>query len=165
MSLDPTTWGWPFPATVAAFFVVVMLRANATYWLGRLVRRGAGHSRAARLLARPGYQRAEAWVDRWGAPTVTLCFLTVGVQTLVNLAAGVSRMSLWRYLPAVVVGSVLWALVYAGVGFVGLGAVQLLWQRSPWLVAGGGALLLAVVLWSVLRRRRPVPAPGPDPTP
>jgi membrane protein DedA with SNARE-associated domain len=46
-------------------------------------------------------------------------FLTVGFQTLINLAAGVTRMSLRHYLPAVVVGSVMWAFVYATIGFVG----------------------------------------------
>ncbi|MVA74859.1 hypothetical protein GC722_02255 [Auraticoccus sp. F435] len=160
MSLDPTTWGWPFPATVAAFFVVVVLRANATYWLGRLVRRGAERSRAAALLARPGYRRAEGWVDRWGAPAVTVSFLTVGVQTLVNLAAGVGRMSLWRYLPAVVVGSVLWALVYSTVGFVGLAAVRLLWDRSPWLVVAAALLLALLLLAHLVRARRRAPEPA-----
>lgn len=154
MSLDPTTWGWPFPATVAAFFVVVVLRAGATYWAGRLVRRGAERGRVAALLARPGYRRAEGWVDRWGAPAVTLSFLTVGVQTLVNLAAGVTRMSQWRYLPALAVGSLLWATIYAGVGFVGLSALRLLWERSPWGAAGALVLLLALLTGFWLRQRR-----------
>lgn len=34
---------------------------------------------------------------------VALSFLTVGFQTLVNLAAGAARMPLRRYLPAMVV--------------------------------------------------------------
>ena len=48
-------------------------------------------------------------VARWGAPVVTLSFLTVGIQTLVNLAAGVMRMPLRRYIPALTVGAILWA--------------------------------------------------------
>ncbi|WP_114559293.1 DedA family protein [Desertihabitans aurantiacus] len=157
MSLDPTSWGWPFPATAAALFLVALLRAGATHVLGRALRRGAEHSRLARLLERPGYQRAEQLVDRWGAPAVALSFLTVGLQTLVNLASGVTRMSWWRYLPGLVVGAVLWGLLYAGVGFAGFAAFVELWRRSP-VLAVGVLVVLAVALALLLVRRRTRPA-------
>lgn len=163
MSLDPREWGWPFPATAAVLFLIVLVRASATYGAGRLARAGAErrassgtgeHGRVARWLARPGYRRAEGWLDRWGAPAVTLSFLTVGVQTLVNLAAGLTRMSLWRYLPAMVIGSVLWALLYAGVGFAGVAGIRLLAERSPVLAVVVCVLLLALVVGFVLRQHR-----------
>lgn len=123
--------GWPYPVVVLALFVVVMLRANATYWLGRAAQRGVRHTRAERLLRAPGFRRAERVVGRWGAPVISLSFLTVGFQTLVNLAAGVTRMPLRRYLLAVTVGGIMWAFLYATVGFVTFGAWRLLWDRSP----------------------------------
>ena len=75
---------------------IVMLRANATYWLGRGAEAGAEHTRLRRLLRSPRFARVQAGVARWGAPVVTLSFLTIGIQTLVNLAAGVTKMPLRR---------------------------------------------------------------------
>ena len=70
-------------------------------------------------------------MQRWGAPVVTASFLTVGVQTLVNLAAGLARMPLRRYLPALVVGGAIWAFIYATVWTAGLAAWRRLWELSP----------------------------------
>ncbi len=109
--MDPTTWDAPFPIVVAALFVIVMARANATYWVGRLSAAGARRTRVARWMDADGYRRAVDRINRWGAPAVSASFLTIGVQTLVNLAAGGTRMPLIRYLPATIVGS-------AGVGAV-----------------------------------------------
>ncbi|MGI8459379.1 MAG: DedA family protein [Propionibacteriaceae bacterium] len=143
--------GWPYPAVVVTLFAIVMLRANATYWLGRTAQRGARRTRAERLLSAPSFRRAERVVDRWGAPVVSLSFLTVGFQTLVNLAAGLTRMPLRRYLPAVTAGGILWALLYATVGFVTVEAWGRLWDRSPVVAAIVLAVILAALVVFVVR--------------
>lgn len=140
--LNPLEWQAPWFVVAVGLFVIVMLRANATYWLGRLAS-GARSRRVQGLVSSPGYRRAVEWLNRWGAPVVTLCFLTVGVQTLVNLAAGITRMPLRRYLPAVVLGCLIWAVVYATVGFAGYEAFRALHAYSPplaWAVIGAAAL-------------------------
>lgn len=154
--MDPTQWGAPFPVVVAALFVIVLLRSNGTYWLGRLVAGGAQRTtRASRWMASPGYRRAEDRINRWGAPAVSLSFLTIGVQTLINLAAGATRMPLARYIPATVVGSILWAFLYGTVGFVGFEALALLWQHSPAVALAAGAVAIAaLVLFIVGQARR-----------
>lgn len=159
----PSEWGWPFGLVFAALFAIVMTRANATYWVGRALRKGSDRSRLAAVTRRPGYRRVEAALQRWGAPVVSLCFLTIGVQTMVNVAAGATRMPLRRYLPAVTIGSVLWALIYSTVGFVGVKALAISWERWPvaTLVVGGVVLLglIAFVLAGMVgRHRRPVDA-------
>lgn len=106
---------WPVAALFAFLFGVAFLRAGATYALARGAREvGSRHSA---LLQRPGVAKAERTVRRYGAPAVTLCFLTVGVQTAVHLAAGSLRMPLRRYLPALAVGALVWATVYVTIGF------------------------------------------------
>lgn len=148
--------GWPYPVAIAVLFVIVVLRAGATYALGRGVHAGAGRTRLARLTATPAFGRAERLVERWGAPLVAACFLTVGIQTLVNLAAGVTRMPLRRYLPALAVGGLLWAFIYASVSSVGFVAWRALYELSP--VAAIVVLVAAVlalagyVIWQVRRR-------------
>ncbi len=152
--MDPTQWDAPFGVVVAALFIIVCLRAGGTYLLGRLIARGAHRTRAARLMDAPGYLRAADRLNRWGAPFVTLSFLTVGVQTLVNLAAGAAAMPLRRYLPALGVGGVIWALVYATVGLAGLEAFGRLWERSPALAWAVAALALGALATFVVLRVR-----------
>lgn len=151
---------WPYPIAVATLFVIVMARANGTYWLGRGLRSGAGRTRMSRILESPGYRRAERMVQRWGAPAVTLCFLTVGVQTMINIAAGAGRMPLRRYLPAVTLGCVIWAFVYATVGFVTFEALLVLHRASPvafWVLLGAIVVSIVIVVLVNLRRRTQEP--------
>ena len=167
--MDPTTWQAPFAVVVGALFVIVMLRANATYWLGRAIVAGTGRSRWARVLNSRPYAVGAGWINRWGAPAVALSFLTVGVQTMVNLSAGVARMPLRRYLPSVAVGSVVWAFLYGTVGFAGFIAVKRLWELNPAITVGAGVLILAVICIVVTRSRVEAIAsaehgPGDQPT-
>lgn len=131
--MDPTRWDAPFPVIAAALFVIVMARANGTYWIGRLGATGAHRTRLGRLMDSTGYQRATRRINEYGAPVITLSFLTIGFQTIANLAAGATRMPLARYLPAVTVGSVVWALLYATLGTFGVDLFGRLWTISPLL--------------------------------
>ena len=163
--MDPTKWGAPYPLVVAALFVIVMARANGTYWLGRLAAAGTERTRMRKLLHAPGYVRSVRWIDRWGAPAVSVSFLTVGFQTLINLAAGVTRMSMRHYLPAGVVGSVMWAFVYATIGFVGVSAVVALYGRSPILAVGLAVFAALLLAWWIVAQVRAAHAAAPEDVP
>ena len=154
--MDHLVDGWPYAAVFALFFASGMARSHLTYWAGRGLRHGGGRSRLAAHLDRPVVARAEGMVRRLGAPVVTLSFLTVGLQTAVNAAAGSLRMPMSRYLPATVVGSLAWAALYTTVGF----AVARAWLGGlawPWPVAGLVAVAVLVgvslALGSRLRRK------------
>ncbi|MDO5068163.1 MAG: VTT domain-containing protein [Propionibacteriaceae bacterium] len=150
--MNPADWQLPFWWTVFAFFVIVMLRANGTYWIGRGIIAGTGHTRWRRALGSRAYQSASALINRWGPPAISLSFLLVGVQTMTNLAAGVTRMPLRRYLPAVTVGCVIWALIYGTGGVISWALLSAAWQHNPILTGIGVALLvLTLVLWLTRR--------------
>lgn len=155
----------PYPLVYAVFFVGAMIRANATYWLGRGARAGGENTRAGRRLDSPVVRRAETVIARFGAPAVALSFLTVGVQTALNFAAGVLRMPLWRYEVGAVVGGMMWAGIYSTIGFAVFGA----WVgEKPWLwVLAAIALVGLVVLATKFTSRRldqsPPYAVLPDP--
>lgn len=152
--------GWPVWAVFGAFFVIAMLRSNGTYWAGRGLRAGGARTSMAERLDRPAVHRMESLVTRWGGPAVAVSFLTVGVQTLINAAAGALRMPLARYVPATIVGSLLWATLYTSVGVA-------LWEAISegawwWLfvVVGVVALVAALTLWlsrAASRRADPTP--------
>lgn len=109
-------------------------------------------SRLARRLDGPGLRRAEALMARYGAPLVTLSFLTVGVQTLLNAAAGGLRMPLLRYVAAAALGSLLWAGLYTSAGFAALDAVRgaLPWW---WLLVVLGLIGMVALISRALRSR------------
>lgn len=146
--------GWPVWLAFGFLFCGAFVRGNATYWLGRGIRRGGERSRARERLHRPGMRRAEETVRRFGAPAVSLGFLTVGFQTAINLSAGMLRMPLSRFVPAVVVGAVLWAALYTTVG---LAVVDAALGRLSWWWA---LVVLAVVAAVVVVSRRLQREPG-----
>ncbi|MDP4335313.1 VTT domain-containing protein [Curtobacterium sp. A7_M15] len=148
--------GLPFRWLVLALFAVVFCRAQATYWLARLAVTGVARSRWGRWLDSAAVRRGSALLDRWGLPVVTISFLTVGLQTVVNAAAGVARVPWWRYTIAMVPGCVAWAVVYATVGLALFWAVLAAFAGSPWgaVVLVALAVGAAAVLWAVRRRRR-----------
>lgn len=162
---------WPFPAAVAVLFAIVMARANLTYWAGRAVRTGADRTggdaddpdaapRFARRVASAAVtsvRRAEGWINRWGPIAVTVSFLTIGIQTAINFTAGATRMPLRRYLPAVIAGCVLWALIYATVGVVTVEGLIRLYEVSPpvfAVVVIVGPLAVAALVVRGIRERR-----------
>lgn len=143
---------WPFALTYAVFFVGALVRGSATYLAGRALRSGGQRTRLGAHLDRESVRRAERLVRRWGAPAVTLSFLTVGLQTAVNAAAGALRMPWRRYLPGVVCGALVWAGIYTTIGFAVLEGVL---GRAPWpwLVGAVAGVLLVGVATLLLRRR------------
>lgn len=150
----------PFGAAWALLFVIVLIRTSATYWAGRGIAAGAARSRGlAERLERPGpaarIARAQRILDRWGPFAIVLTYLTIGLQTAVNLAAGLGGMHVRRHLPAAAVGSVIWAFVYATVG---LAAFDLWFEHlagSPWMwmVIAAVAMIVVVRVLIVARLR------------
>lgn len=150
--MDPKHWQLPLGLTISILFCIVMLRAGGTYALGRAIAAGTSKSRWSRLLGTRPYRVASAWLDRWGPLAVSFSFLTVGLQTMINVGAGVGRMPLRRYLPALVLGSLMWAVMYGTVGFIGFVAVTRLWAYSPVLTIAVGVIAVIAVLFVLWRR-------------
>jgi membrane protein DedA with SNARE-associated domain len=101
-------------------------------------------------------------VNRWGAPVVALSFLTVGFQTAANFAAGLTRMPWHRYLPALVIGGLAWAIIYATVGLAAVVGWLELFLRNPVVACLLLVLVVALVVGLVLRRRRARARAGAD---
>jgi len=151
-------WWWIF----LFLLCVVFVRAQATYWLGRGLRKGAASvggddaqtqlrrgANLARHFSGPAWQRAQAFVEKWGFLAIPVSFLTVGFQTLVNAAAGFLRMRWDLYTLAMIPGCAAWAAVYSAVGFSLVAA----WKESPWLFAAAIGLLVGTA-WALTQWRR-----------
>ena len=139
----------PFPIAFAVLFGIVFLRAQGTYWIGRAVTAGLLHTRVATWMTSPRMTRAVDALHRWGLPLVTVSFLTVGFQTVVNAAAGLIRMPWLRYTVAMLIGCAVWAAIYATVGIAAFEASLALAARSPWALVGllgGDARAMCLVM-------------------
>ncbi len=148
----------PFVGAFLILFVIVMLRSNGTYWAGRALAAGGRKTKMQKHLDSPAVVRAEKIIARWGSPAVSVSFLTIGVQTAVNMSAGLGRMPLRRYIPATVVGSIAWACIYATIGIAAFDAALAAAAGSPLaltvLVLSAATALLGLHLFRVSRSRK-----------
>ena len=143
--MHPQDWNLPYGLTILALFCIVMIRSNGTYWIGRGIVAGTSHTRWRRVLETRPYRVGSSWLNRWGPPAVTLSFLVIGLQTMVNLAVGVARMPMRRYLPAVIVGCTVWAFIWGTGGIISLVLLSMAWEHSPAMTITGLAVMAAAV--------------------
>lgn len=147
----------PFIWAYLILFCIVMARSNATYWAGRGLAAGGRKTRMQKYLDSAAVARAEKIIAKWGAPAVAVSFLTIGVQTAINAAAGLGRMPLIRYIPATVVGSLAWAAIYATIGLAAFEAAVAAAAGSPWALLALIVLVVGIVgfvFWRRSARRR-----------
>lgn len=152
---------WPFALAFATLYLIVFLRAGATYGIGRAVAAGAVRDRLDGPRMQPAMQR----VDRWGPLAVTTSFFTVGVQTAVNAAAGLLKMPVHRYLIGLVPGAFVWAAIWSTVGMAAFFAVVRAGEggRGAWaLVLLTVVVIVGLGVWLARRHTPGRPAP-PDP--
>ena len=140
----------PYPWVFLFFWCLAMMRSHTMYWIGRGITAGTARTRWVSLLESPVYARAQAWSARWGVLAVPVSFLTVGIQSVIQLSAGVARMPLHRYAAATAAGAIAWASVDTTIGMAIL---------TAWLTGPTGRLicllmLTALALAVVIRRSR-----------
>ncbi|MDO5619164.1 DedA family protein [Kocuria sp.] len=138
----------PLLWAVLFFWMVGIVRTSIVFGLGRAAAEGSRRSVrwVQRIIESPVYLRAAAFVNRWGVLAVPVCFLTIGFQTAVILTTAITRMPLMRWIPAMLVGTLIWGCIYGTVGM----AVVYAWMANP-LVTAGIILLLAAAVYLVHR--------------
>jgi membrane protein DedA with SNARE-associated domain len=121
---------------------------SVSYLLGRYG--GAAALRRAQSMAI--WPRAQQLFRRWGGLTIFLSrFLLTPLALPVNLIAGSTRYTPWRFLGSVALGESLWVLIFSGLGYVfadrwetlsGLmGELSAVVTGTAVLLIGGGYLL------------------------
>jgi membrane-associated protein len=123
-----------------------------SYLLGRF----AGHRLPLALTTSAQWQRAAELFARWGSWGIWVTrFLLTPLALPVNLLAGSTRYPWQRFMGVVVLGELMWVLLFGGLGHVF--ADQ--WQEMSTLAGDLGGLLLGVALGAfaglaLLRARR-----------
>ncbi len=142
----------PIEVALAFMWVVGIVRTSIVYALGALAAEGgARFDRIRKAMDSPLYRKARRLINRWGVIAVPLCFLTVGLQTAVIITTGFTKMPLRRWVPAMLLGTFIWACIYTTIGFAILAALGL----EPWMFPLALAIVITVmVIVAQLRERR-----------
>ena len=142
----------PIEVALAFMWVVGIVRTSIVYALGALAAEGGARlDRIRKAMDSPLYRKARRLSNRWGVIAVPLCFLTVGLQTAVIITTGFTKMPLRRWVPAMLVGTFMWACIYTTIGFAILAALGL----EPWMFPLALAIVITVmVIVAQLRERR-----------
>lgn len=142
----------PIEVALAFMWVVGIVRTSIVYALGTLAAEGGARlDRIRKAMDSPLYRKARRLINRWGVIAVPLCFLTVGLQTAVIITTGFTKMPLRRWVPAMLVGTFMWACIYTTIGFAILAALGL----EPWMFPLALAIVITVlVIVTQLRERR-----------
>lgn len=142
----------PIEVALAFMWMVGIVRTSIVYALGALAAEGGARlDRIRKAMDSPLYRKARRLINRWGVIAVPLCFLTVGLQTAVIITTGFTKMPLRRWVPAMLLGTFMWACIYTTIGFAILAALGL----EPWMFPLALAIVITVlVIVSQLRERR-----------
>ena len=142
----------PIEVALAFMWVVGIVRTSIVYALGALAAEGGARlDRIRKAMDSPLYRKARRLINRCGVIAVPLCFLTVGLQTAVIITTGFTKMPLRRWVPAMLVGTFMWACIYTTIGFAILAALGL----EPWMFPLALAIVITVlVIVTQLRERR-----------
>ena len=142
----------PIEVALAFMWVVGIVRTSIVYALGALAAEGGARlDRIRKAMDSPLYRKARRLINRWGVIAVPLCFLTVGLHTAVIITTGFTKMPLRRWVPAMLVGTFMWACIYTTIGFAILAALGL----EPWMFPLALAIVITVlVIVTQLRERR-----------
>jgi membrane protein DedA with SNARE-associated domain len=169
---DVVVFGYEVP-TGWESYVVMVAAGTIGYTLGSLLGWAIGDYGGRPLVERHGkwfhlsaerFTRAERWFDRWGGEAVFLGRITPIVRSFVSIPAGVFRHPIGRYTLLTFIGSTLWCLAFAGIGW----AVGENWESFhhafryvEYAVAGliVAALVVVVFRWRSSRLNRRAPDP------
>lgn len=149
--------------SIAAVVAVALAAAVAGDSLGYLIGRTGGHRVVERwgrylLLTPARMARGEEFFARHGAKVVTVARFVDVLRQTNGIVAGTTGMSWRRFLPANVLGAVLWVGVWATAGYLAGTNIGPLYRQAMRyqvvLLVTVGALLAALIGYRLWRRRR-----------
>ena len=125
------------------------------YWIGN----NWGYRKLEPLIARHGrwitldfsdIEIAARFFQKHGQWVVFLLRFSPFLRTLVSLPAGLSHMSLWRFLAYTTAGAAIWNVLLVEGGRRLAPVIERYEQIASWVVAGFVVLLLASYVWRVV---------------
>jgi membrane protein DedA with SNARE-associated domain len=145
-----------FPALLAASLGSTLGFLTA-YFAGRYFERRVVEGKVSRFLPAEAIAKVESWFQRFGYGVIVANRFLAGTRAVVSFFAGMSRLDLLKTTALCAISATAWnaLLLYAGMEFGSN------WRRVTDYLAVYSKLativcvvIIAIVLWRVLRRRR-----------
>jgi membrane protein DedA with SNARE-associated domain len=146
-------------AVVAVAVVAAVLGDSIGYAIGRFGGR--------RLVLRYGkyvfitperLDKAEGFFRRHGGKIVTIARFVEGLRQANGIIAGITGMRWIRFFAFNLLGAVLWVCTWAGLGYLAGAHITQIWDTigryQPIVYSVLGVLVVAAVVWHLVRRRR-----------
>ncbi|MFF5262705.1 DedA family protein [Actinomadura viridis] len=156
-----TFWGMPLWLGVAAAVLIIFVRGQVYYWIGRGLGERLYTSRPVRRIGVERVRKVEGLVARRGAVAVFGAHWVAGLRHAIPICAGAARMPLPRYVAASALGSALWTPPWVVGGYAVVWGWLEVFGRSPVAAGALAAAVVAVIAALVLLRRRRRGTPGP----
>jgi len=158
--LESTVFPWPIEFPMIAYMlrgkravvkvvVICVLGSVVGSALIYLAGRAAFEAFESFIMARPdlqsGLETAQAWIEEWGALAVAATTLAPVPVQMASVAAGLSEMAVWAFLPAIALGR---AIRYGAMGLLIIffgDEITDWWENQPRWRKQAGLGLFAVV--------------------
>jgi membrane protein DedA with SNARE-associated domain len=154
-------------------WVAMVLAGTIGYTLGSILGWGLGIYGGRPYLERHGrwlhlpphrLEKAERWFDRWGDWAVLIGRITPVARSFISIPAGVFRAPFVRYTALTFIGSTLWCIGFAGIGYAFGTRWETFHENFHYVdYAVAAAIVLGVVYLLIRRRRSSTLDRGADP--
>jgi membrane protein DedA with SNARE-associated domain len=149
------------PGIIVAGVVGDVAGASIAYFIGFFGSRELLESHGSKLhVSASGIDRAHRWFDRYGTPVIFVSRFMPFIRAAFPYAAGVARMSYPRFVIMATLGSIVWI---GGLGVLGreVGHQWQTWRHHlEYVDYVGAAILVAAVVYLIVRWRRSRGGPG-----
>ena len=147
----------------AGAWVAMVVAGSLGYLVGSLLGWAIGLYGGRPLLERRGrwlhlpphrLENAERWFDRWGDWAVFVGRITPVARSFISIPAGVFRAPLLRYTVLTAIGSTIWCIVFAGIGYALGTRWESFHERFRYIDYVVAAAIVIGVVYLIVRRRR-----------
>jgi membrane protein DedA with SNARE-associated domain len=155
-------FGHEFESGFGAWLAIV-LAGTIGYTIGSVLGWGIGIYGGRPFLERrgrwlhlspPKLAKAERWFDRWGDWAVFLGRITPVARSFVSIPAGVFRAQLGRYTVLTFIGSTIWCVVFAAIGYAFGTRWETFHEHFHYVDYAVAAGIVIGVAYLLVRRRR-----------
>ena len=160
-----TLFGYEFPSGLPAYLAIVVA-GSIGYLIGSMIGWWIGDRGGRPYLERHGrwlhldhgkLERAEAWFQKWEAWAVLVGRLTPVVRSFISIPAGIFEVPFRRYTVLTLIGSTIWCLVVAGIGWAAGASWESFHHAFRFADVAVAALVVGTAAWlgwRFLRGRR-----------
>jgi membrane protein DedA with SNARE-associated domain len=129
-----------------------VIGASVAYAIGRFASQELIERHGAKIHAKPAdLERAHGWFERYGSGTIVVSRWLPVIRAAFPYAAGVAKMSYWRFLAMATIGSIVWI---GALGVLGkaVGHQWKTWKHHlDYVDYAGVAILIVLIVWGIVR--------------